>query len=166
MDADIVINGHGTLQNPTLAIFYVVEANKPNEPHLHNVYVKFYSWQGGFCSTPYSVVKLPIPEGLSRWWDALRLWGMSQNLTLTVISPEVISPETENTIRACLHGGEGPHIDEIKCDGSPHLLCKRDHFKMRDYIERRVTPPKRVRPAHLPGVPLLRLNRPPVEIST
>ena len=48
MDADIVINGHGTLQNPTLAIFYIVEANKPNEPHLHNVYVNFIHDKAAF----------------------------------------------------------------------------------------------------------------------
>ena len=28
--------------------------------------------------------------------------------------------------------------------GSPHLSCKRDHIKMRDYMDRRVTPAKRV----------------------
>ena len=28
--------------------------------------------------------------------------------------------------------------------GSPHLWCKRDQIKMRDYMDRRVTPPKRV----------------------
>ena len=27
---------------------------------------------------------------------------------------------------------------------SPHLSCKRDSIKMRDYIDRRVIPPKRV----------------------
>ena len=27
---------------------------------------------------------------------------------------------------------------------SPHLSCKRDHIKMRDYVDRRVTPPKLV----------------------
>ena len=26
----------------------------------------------------------------------------------------------------------------------PHLTCKHDHIKMRDYTDRRVTPPKRV----------------------
>ena len=26
----------------------------------------------------------------------------------------------------------------------PHLTCKHDHIKMRDYMDRRVTPPKRV----------------------
>ena len=31
----------------------------------------------------------------------------------------------------------------VTCGGSPHLACKRDRIKMRDYVERRVTPPKR-----------------------
>ena len=46
--------------------------------------------------------------------------------------------------RACLRGGGGPQIGEVKCGGSPHLSCKRDQIKMRDYMDRRVTPPKRV----------------------
>ena len=35
--------------------------------------------------------------------------------------------------RVCLYGGGGPHIGEVKCGGSPHLSCKRDQIKMRDY---------------------------------
>ena len=46
--------------------------------------------------------------------------------------------------RACLHGGGEPQIGEVTCGGSPHLSCKHDQIKMRDYIDRRVTPPKRV----------------------
>ena len=30
----------------------------------------------------------------------------------------------------------------VKCGGSPHLSCKRDQIKMRDYMDRRVTSPK------------------------
>ena len=45
---------------------------------------------------------------------------------------------------ACLHGGGGPQVGEVTCGGSPHLSCKRDQIKMRDYMDRRVTPPKRV----------------------
>ena len=30
----------------------------------------------------------------------------------------------------------------VKCGGSPHLSCKRDQIKMRDYMDRQVTPPK------------------------
>ena len=47
-------------------------------------------------------------------------------------------------IRACLHGGWGPQIGEVTCGGSFHLTCKRDQIKMRDYMDRRVTLPKRV----------------------
>ena len=46
-------------------------------------------------------------------------------------------------IRACLHGGGGPQMGEVTCSGSPHLSCKRDEIKMRDYMDRRVTLPKR-----------------------
>ena len=39
-------------------------------------------------------------------------------------------------LKACLHGGGGPHMWR-----APHLSCKRDHIKMRDYMDRRVTSP-------------------------
>ena len=42
--------------------------------------------------------------------------------------------------RACLHGGGGPQVGEVKYGGSPHLACKRDQIKMRDYVDKRVTP--------------------------
>ena len=41
-------------------------------------------------------------------------------------------------------GGGGPQTGEVTCGGSPHLSCKRDQIKMRNYMDRRVTPPKRV----------------------
>ena len=44
-------------------------------------------------------------------------------------------------LRACLRGGGGPHIGEVTCGGSPHLSCKRDQIKMRDHMDRRVSPP-------------------------
>ena len=47
-------------------------------------------------------------------------------------------------LRACLHGSGGPQVGEVKFGGSPHLSCERDQIKMRDYIDRRDTPPKRV----------------------
>ena len=47
-------------------------------------------------------------------------------------------------VRACLREGAGPQVGEITYGGLPHLTCKRDHIKMRDCIDRRVTPPKRV----------------------
>ena len=47
--------------------------------------------------------------------------------------------------RACLHEGGGPWVGEVVswCGKLPHLTCKRDHIKMRDYMGRRITPPKR-----------------------
>ena len=45
---------------------------------------------------------------------------------------------------ACLHGGGGYKTGEVTRGGSPHLSCKRDQIKMRDFMDRRVTPPKRV----------------------
>ena len=51
-------------------------------------------------------------------------------------------------IRACLHGGGGHQTGEITRGGSPRLSCKRphpscksDHIKMRDFMDRRFTPP-------------------------
>ena len=47
-------------------------------------------------------------------------------------------------VRACLHGAGGPQVGEVKYGGSPHLSCKRDQIKTRDYMDKQVTPPKRV----------------------
>ena len=38
----------------------------------------------------------------------------------------------------------GHQIGEVTCGGLPHLSCKRDHIKMREYMDRQVIPPKRV----------------------
>ena len=59
-----------------------------------------------------------------------------------------------NTLRACLHGGGGPQVGEVTCDASPHLSCKRDQIKMTDYMNRRITQPKRVTsPTWVPPTP-------------
>ena len=47
-------------------------------------------------------------------------------------------------LRACLHEGGGPQVGEVTCCRLPHLSCKRDQIKMKHYMDRRVTPPKRV----------------------
>ena len=31
------------------------------------------------------------------------------------------------------HGGGEPQVGEVTCGGLPHLTCKRDQIKMRDY---------------------------------
>ena len=43
-----------------------------------------------------------------------------------------------------LHRGGESQIGEVTCGGSPYLWSKRDEIKMRDYMDRRVIPPKRV----------------------
>ena len=48
------------------------------------------------------------------------------------------------SLRTCLHGGGGPQVGEVTSGRSPHLTCKRDRIKMRDYMDRHVAPPERV----------------------
>ena len=55
-----------------------------------------------------------------------------------------ISCDIPHFLWACLHEGGGPKVGEVTCGGLPHLTCKRDHIKMRDCTDRRVTSPKRV----------------------
>ena len=61
-------------------------------------------------------------------------------------------------LRACLHEGGGPQVAEVTWGGFPRLTCKRDHIKMRDQMDRRVTHQSGL--PHLSGVPHLHVNRP------
>ena len=49
-----------------------------------------------------------------------------------------------NKVMAFLRGGGKPQVGEVTCGGSLHLSCKRDQIETRDYMDRRVTLPKRV----------------------
>ena len=90
--------------------------------------------------------KIDLPTGLAP--NAV----MASNLNILFLHCEnslanhVLKIKIQKNVlfRACLHGGGGPQIGEVTCGGSPHLSCKRDQIKMRDYMDRRVTPPKRV----------------------
>ena len=64
-------------------------------------------------------------------------------------------------LRACLPEGGGSQVGEVTCRGSPRLTCKRDHIKMKNYMDRRVTPPKGViSPTRSPPLPCKQaLNR-------
>ena len=53
----------------------------------------------------------------------------------------VVYLRLSNIFKVCLHGGGVPQIGEVTFGGSPHLSCKRDQIKMRDYMDRRVTSP-------------------------
>ena len=59
---------------------------------------------------------------------------------MVLVSAQELSG-VEHSLRTCLHGGGGPQVWEVTCGGSPHLSCKRDQIKVRDYMDRRVTPP-------------------------
>ena len=59
---------------------------------------------------------------------------MRRMVYLSLQSGESLSP----AVRACLQGGGGPRIGEVTYGGSPHLSCKTDQIKMRDYMDRRV----------------------------
>ena len=61
-------------------------------------------------------------------------WHLTPHMTLSI----------ETCIRACLYEGGGPQVGEVTWGGLPYLTCKRDHIKMRDYVDWRVTPPKRI----------------------
>ena len=50
----------------------------------------------------------------------------------------VLALQKTNPFRACLHEGE------VTCGESPQLSRKRDQIKIKDYMDRRVTLPKRV----------------------
>ena len=56
---------------------------------------------------------------------------------------DFVSLETQ-CFRACLHEDGGPQVGEVTCAGLPHLTCKRDYVKMRDYMDRWINPPKRL----------------------
>ena len=57
---------------------------------------------------------------------------MRRMMYLSLQSRKSLSP----AVRACLQGDGGPQIGEVTCGGSPHLSCKCDQTKMRDYMDR------------------------------
>ena len=77
------------------------------------------------------------------------VWGMERNLARRPDAIHHSKIYKRNSIqltrhRACLHGGGGHKTGDVTCGESLHLPCKRDQIKMRDYMDRRVTTPKRV----------------------
>ena len=64
--------------------------------------------------------------------------------TIVIVVAIDRNKRTKRAIRASLHGGGGLKVGEVTFGGSPHLSCKGDEIIMRDYMDRLVTPPKRV----------------------
>ena len=83
------------------------------------------------------------------WTKWCMLWQSRQSLfgcdiIWYALATSFVILKQFNFFRACLHEGWGPQVGEVTYGGSPHLSCKRDQIKTRDYMDRRVTPPKRV----------------------
>ena len=93
------------------------------------------------------------------WWDN-RAKGWRCMVTLKLFLSPLSKPyhhllagiRYQNSIstagwklRACLHGGGGPHLGEVTCGGSPHLSCKRNQNEricgQAGYPPKRVTSP-------------------------
>ena len=65
------------------------------------------------------------------------------NKRKTKVAKPLVLSLSSSRLRACLHEGGGPQVGEVTSVRLPHLTCKRDHIKMRDCMDRRVTSPKR-----------------------
>ena len=68
-----------------------------------------------------------------------------------------LSCKQNSQLHCCLLGT--PQIGDVTCIESPHLSCKRDKIKMRDYMDREVTPPKKVTSSGGGGTPLYKPYR-------
>ena len=86
--------------------------------------------------------------------SAMRRLGNVQSLKHTCFAFELFAMNSQAghpTLRR-LHGKLSPRLTGLpyladratRLGGSPHLSCKRDQDKIRNYIDRRVTPPRRV----------------------
>ena len=72
----------------------------------------------------------------------IKIWSWKWNLHCKLITPRGLQCKGLFT----WSWGTRPQvgIGEVTCGGLPHLTCKRDDIKMRDFMDRRVIPPKRV----------------------
>ena len=96
--------------------------------NLHNL---CFSFLLGITAVPREIKN----NAYARFWGQIRC----------IMGDEQVAYKTDISLRVCLHGGGGAQIGEVTWGGSaPHLSCKRDQIKMRDYMDRQVTPPKRV----------------------
>ena len=104
-------------------------------------------WNGRRAPAGPSVlrVKMSLEVYLRAWivtpfrgiFSIINVLARSRSNQLRILS-------LRDQLRACLHEGGGPQVGEVTCGRLPHLTCKRDHIKIRDCMDRRVTPPKRV----------------------
>ena len=106
---------------------------------FHDYWVScLYSFVMVNCGNrPCSNVCLLSPPMYFMWRIATRKWLEGEVRLHNICA-------CMHSFRAYLHEGWGPQVGEVTCVKLPHLTCKRDHIKMRNYLDRRVTLPKRV----------------------
>ena len=96
----------------------------------------------------------PVLVSLGKKWFYFPFWFLSNVVrgyahynwgNPIIVNPVMkMRPRLQSQLRACLHEGGKPQVGEVTCGGLPHLTCKGDHIKMRDKMDRWVTPPKQV----------------------
>ena len=111
----------------------------PTQQKLKEIYLNKY-YLASFCnrgtgyfpnSLSYRKIKAHLKHGANVLFERSRKSAFFES------SRNLFGSSFE---RACLLGGGGPQVGEVTCGGSPHLSCKRDQIKMRDYnTDKRVT---------------------------
>ena len=98
-------------------------------PYFTHIYLVLCHFFGDFCQSPapWKILVFPVTG----------IYSLLGRRDFTILF-------FDTNFRAFLHGRGGPQVGEVKCGRSPHLSCKRDQIKMRDDIDRLVTPPKQV----------------------
>ena len=104
----------------------------------------------GFCGHTID----PVLVTLGKKWFYFPFWFLSNVVRVyahynwgnpIIVKPVMkMGPHLQFQLRACLHVGGKHQVGEVTCGGLPHLTCKRDHIKVRDKMDRQVTPSKQV----------------------
>ena len=91
------------------------------------------------------------------WKNKVRIWRTGRQIP-TKKSQGYTQGDNSFLGPVYMKVGDPGQVGEVTCGGLPHLICKRDHIKMTDYMDRRVTHLSGL--SHLPGVHHLHVNRP------
>ena len=104
----------------------------------------------GFCGHTID----PVLVTLGKKWFYFPFWFLSNVVRVyahynwgnpIIVNPVMkMGPHLQFQLRACLHVGGKHQVGEVTCGGLPHLTCKHDHIKVRDKMDRQVTPSKQV----------------------
>ena len=82
----------------------------------------------------FSFIEVESDQGNNSGFSAEPLW---------VICTKGKTLHRPKRRRTCWHGAGTLRIGEVTCGGSPRLSWNRDQIKMKNYVDRRLIPPKR-----------------------